>query len=95
MKGIAYNEKKYVAVAAETSIEGTVTPLWIKWSDGRTFTVDKVIDCQQAAARKVGGNGIRYVVRISITDAHDQIHRKETYLFFEDPLWFVEEDIPE
>lgn len=95
MKGIAYCEKRYVAVAAETDDGGRITPLWIRWPDGRKFIVEEVLDSQQAASRKVGGNGIRYVVRVSYTDEHNDTCCKETFLFFEDPLWFVEEIIRE
>jgi hypothetical protein len=35
---------------------------------------------------KVGGFGLRYLIRIGKT---------KTYLFFEGPCWFVEEIVPE
>jgi hypothetical protein len=40
-----------------------------------------ILDRCQAASRKVGGTGIRFLVRIGTT---------ETYLFYEQPRWFVE-----
>jgi hypothetical protein len=59
-----------------------VLPRAIHWHDGRTFVIDEVLDVQRRASLKVGGCGLRYLVRIQGT---------RTYLFYEDPLWFVEE----
>ena len=59
-----------------------MTPLSIEWTDGRTFEIDEVEDVRQAASLKVGGAGIRYTIRIGeIT----------TFLWYENPCWFVEE----
>jgi len=84
--GIAYRVKKYVEVVARHDADGGVVPLSIAWEDGRTFEVDQVLDRRQAASLKVGGNGLRFRVRIGSS---------ETFLFYENPRWFVEKIITE
>lgn len=81
MRGVEGREKRYVSVVARTEEDGRVVPLSIVWEDGRTFAVDKVLDCQRAASRRVGGTGLRYTVRVRGT---------ATYLWYEGPRWFVE-----
>lgn len=73
--------KVYVEVTARFDLEGNITPLSICWEDGRTFEIDRVLDVRRAASTKAGGIGMRYRCRII---------GKETFLFFEDPRWFVE-----
>lgn len=73
--------KVYVEVVARFDIEGKLTPLEIVWEDGRRFEVDRVLDVRQAASLKAGGVGLRFLCRI---------RGRETYVFFEDPRWFVE-----
>lgn len=73
--------KVYVEVTARFNTEGEITPLSIVWEDGRTFEIDRVLDVRKAASTKAGGVGLRYRVRIL---------GKETYLFYENPSWFVE-----
>jgi len=81
VQGIAHREKCYVDVVARHDEAGLVAPLAIIWSDGRRFEIDEVIDQRRAAALKVGGTGIRYLVRIA---------DRETFLYYENPRWFVE-----
>lgn len=45
------------------------------------YTVDKVLDVRRAACQRVGGVGDRYTCRIN---------GKETYLWLEKGVWFVE-----
>ena len=73
--------KKYVEVTAKFDVDGTVVPLEIQWEDGTKFEIDRILDIRRAASLKAGGAGIRYTCRIL---------GKQTYLFFEDPAWFVE-----
>ena len=73
--------KVIVEVYAHFDAYGTLTPKKIKWEDGRVFTIDRILDIRRAASLKAGGQGIRYTCRIQ---------NKETYLFFDDPVWFVE-----
>ena len=82
VQGIASRSKRYVEVLARTDEEGRTTPVAVVWEDGRTFEIDQGLDVRQAASLKVGGTGVRYLVRIGHTT---------TYLFHEDPRWFVEE----
>ena len=82
VQGIASRRKHYVEVLARIDEEGAVTPVSVTWDDGRTFEIDRVLDVRQAASLKVGGTGMRYLVRIGQTT---------TYLFYENPRWFVEE----
>ena len=81
VQGISHRVKKYVDVVAKHDSFGEVMPLVILWEDGRRFRIDRVLDRQQAASRKVGGNGMRYLIRIG---------EQETFLFYEGPRWFVE-----
>lgn len=86
MHGISGRVKRYVSVTARVDEDGKVRPLSIQWYDGKTFPIDEVRSVQRASSRRVGGDGIRYTVRIGSTI---------TQLYFEDPRWFVEETVPE
>ena len=76
MKGIESRKKRYVDVVALHREDGSVRPLSIVWEDGRRFKVERILDTRRAASLKVGGTGMRYLVRIQ---------NKDTFLFFEDP----------
>jgi hypothetical protein len=82
--GIQSRRKRYVAVTARHAEDGSVTPLSVTWEDGRVFAIDRILDCRQAASLKVGGNGVRYLVKIA---------GGETFLYYEGPRWFVEEKV--
>ena len=86
VQGIESRRKHYVQVLARTDEDGFITPVSITWDDGRTFDIDRVLDRRQAASLKVGGTGLRYLVRIG---------HATTYLFYENPRWFVEEKVAE
>lgn len=73
--------KKFVKVEVITDEIGKKTPKKIIYND-KSFVIDKVIDVQNRASFKVGGIGERYRIRIG---------ENETYLFFENGKWFVEE----
>ena len=82
--------KVYVAVKADFREDGVMLPREITWEDGRKYEIDRVIDIQQAAAMKAGGQGDRYTV---------MIRGRQSYLFFERSTavagnnigrWFVE-----
>lgn len=72
--------KKFVEVIAKFDEDG-IMPVSIHWSDGRVFYINQVLDVRPAASIAVGGLGIRYTCRIG---------KKETFLFYEEPRWFVE-----
>lgn len=84
MKGIKDRRKRYVSVTTRVDEDGRVHPLSILWYDGRVYPIDEVIQVQRASARRVGGDGMRYTVRIGTNT---------TLLFYEDPRWFVEEAV--
>lgn len=75
-------KKTYVAVIAQFSVTGEITPLSITWRDGREFPIDRILGQERAASIRAGGIGMRYHIRIGET---------ETYLWYEEPAWFVEE----
>lgn len=73
--------KVYVSVTARFDEKGSLTPLSIKWEDGTVYEIDRILDVRRAASLKAGGIGTRYAIRIQ---------GKATYLFYEEPKWFVE-----
>ena len=84
--GIEHRKKRYVEVVADHAEDGRVTPLYIIWENGRRFDIERVLDRRRAASLKCGGTGIRYYVEIGA---------KRTFLYFEEPRWFVEEIVRE
>ena len=80
-------QRVYVELRVSFSADGNMTPVQIKWKDGRVFEIDRVLDVRRAAS-EAGSMGVRYTVKIM-----GQVRR----LFFEDaysdtgrPRWFVE-----
>lgn len=73
--------KVYVEVTARFDVDGNITPLSVTWEDGTVYEIDKVVDQRRAASLKAGGIGMRYTCRIL---------NQESYLFYENPKWFVE-----
>lgn len=77
--------KRYVSVTMRTDEEGRVRPLEVQLH-GKTYIVDEVLKVQRRSARRTGGDGICYTIRMgeSITE-----------IYYEDPRWFVEEIVYE
>lgn len=73
--------KIFVEVTARHDPDGSTHPLLLKWSDGRVFEIDRILDVRQAPSLKGGGLGIRYTCRI---------RNKQVYLFDELGRWFIE-----
>lgn len=74
--------KTYVNVAAVFSPEGIITPLWITWTDGRRYEIDRVLACERAASRIAGGIGVLYICLVC---------GRRVHLFYEGNYrWFVE-----
>ena len=73
--------KKFVKVEVEIDEDGKKTPHSLVFDDV-TYIIDKVLEVKRCASFKVGGIGERYRVRIG---------NNETYIFFENGRWFVEE----
>jgi hypothetical protein len=86
VQGIVRRRKHYVEVTAKFGPDGQITPIAVTWDDGRVFTIDRVLDARRAASLKVGGTGMRYLC---------EFNGKRTFLYFEDPAWFVEEKVVE
>ena len=76
-------EKRYVDVVSLTTADGRVTPLEVRWEEGRRFEVDMVLDRGQARSLRTGGTGMRY---------RGGVGGRTTYLFYDDyrGAWFVE-----
>jgi len=72
-----------VSIATPSSADetGQMMPRSVQWEDGRIFDIDRILDVRPAASLKAGGQGMRYTCRI---------RGRETYLFYENPRWFVE-----
>lgn len=76
--------KTYVQVGFVADELGGIQPHWLLFQQ-RRFQVDRVLDVRQAVALNVGGNGLRFTVRIG---------QRKTYLFLDDHnRWFVEEKV--
>jgi len=73
--------KEFIAVTAEHGPDGHIRPLSIKWTNGRVYNIDRVLDVRQAASLKNGGQGTRYTCRIC---------GKEVYLFCDEGKWFID-----
>jgi hypothetical protein len=74
-------EKQYVEVGAEFTADGSMRPLWIRWTDGRKYEIDRISDCRRAASLRAGGAGLRYTCRIQ---------GQTRFLFYEENYrWFV------
>ena len=73
--------KVYVEVTARFDVEGNITPLSVTWEDGMVYEIDRILDRRRAASLKAVGIGMRYTCRIS---------GRQSYLYYEDPRWFVE-----
>ncbi len=75
--------KVYVDVIAQFHKEGhiRIKPLFFTWEDGRHYKIEDILDITNDASLKAGGIGIRYTC---------QVYGKQTYLWLEDDLWFME-----
>ena len=73
--------KVYVEVTAKFDTEGNITPLSVTWEDGTVYEIDRILDKRRAASLKAGGIGMRYTCRIL---------GQRSYLYYEEPRWFVE-----
>ena len=71
---VGNEDKVYVPVIVSFSEAGEVQPQYVTWEDGRTFEIDRILDVRSAPAKKVGGAGDRFTVKIN---------GKTTYLYFE------------
>ena len=77
-------KKTYVTVIAVHTPGKEPEPKKLLLPDGRIYRIDHAGNPSQAAALKVGGQGLRYEV---------QVMEKTTYLFFDNGMWFIEEKV--
>lgn len=75
--------KKFIEVAAHFDLQGKILPVMFWWENGKSYSIDKVLDVRRAASLKAGGLGVRYTCRIL---------GKERCLYYDnfDQKWFVE-----
>ena len=73
--------KTFVKVLAVHDENGTIRPVSITWTDGRSLDIDRIMDVRQAPSLKGGGLGVRY---------NCKIRGKQVYLFCDEGRWFVE-----
>lgn len=74
-------EKHYVEVVSSTDREGRITPLRIIWDDGTCYDITEITACNRSYSRAARRLVVRYAVRV---------RDHATYLYFEEPRWFVE-----
>ena len=70
-----------IEVNADFTLDGTIRPNYIRWEDGRTFAIDRILDLRRAASLKAGGVGTRYICKIC---------GKQVALWNEEGKWFME-----
>ena len=73
--------KVFVQVNADFDKDGRVFPRSIVWEDGRSFSVDRILDVRPAPSLKAGGSGMRYTCRIL---------GRSAYLFLDGTQWYME-----
>ena len=86
-KGVTKMERVYVELRVSFSADGHMTPLQIKWEDGRVFEIDSVIDVRRAAS-EAGSLGLRY--RVKVMGQTRQLFFEDTYSDTGRPRWFIE-----
>lgn len=74
-------KKKYIPVVVRFETDGRLRPLVVEFDEAHKYRVDRVLDVRRAACQRVGGVGDRYTCRIN---------GRETYLWLEKGVWFVE-----
>ncbi len=80
---------KYMTGAERREIPAPMKPVSFQFG-GDTVTVDRVLSCERATSRRVGGRGFRFVCRVSWAPKGHQ-RQKESEIWFDDFLqeWFV------
>jgi len=83
-------QRVYVELLARYGKDGTMMPAVIKWEDGQSYEIDRVLDVRRAAS-EAGSMGVRYTVRIMGQKRH--LFYEDTYSETGKPRWFVESEI--
>lgn len=73
--------KVEVDVVAICRRGGKVEPYAFWWEDGTEYQIDRILSQERAVSLKAGIVGMRYTIRV---------RGRETYLFRDDDLWFME-----
>ena len=74
-------EKRFVKVRADFTLDGRVVPLKFRTEDGPAFVIDRIVDIRPAPSLKSGGQGMRYTCRVG---------NRMLFLFHDRTHWFVE-----
>ena len=83
-------QRVYVELLARYSKDGTMMPAVLKWEDGQSYEIDRVLDVRRAAS-EAGSMGLRYTVRIMGQRRH--LFFEDTYSETGKPRWFVESEL--
>ena len=83
--------KKYVDVTVEFDPAGRMLPRSLKWEDGRSYIIDRVVDIRPSFSQKAGGQGDRYSVMIAGREAHLYFERAAESFTGSPGRWFVEQ----
>ena len=77
--------KIYVRTVCEFFVDGGIKPLYIEWTDGKVFTIDRVKLVERKPCKSGGVLPRRYTVVIG---------GKQRYLYYEreKERWFVEKE---
>ena len=75
--------KIYVNVIAKFDKDGTITPMTLEWRNGLLYDVEKVRTIGECSSRRIGGQGVEFMV---------QIEGNQAVLSFEDPCWYICQD---
>ena len=70
-------EKRFVKVRADFTLDGRVVPLKFRTEDGPAFVIDRIVDIRPAPSLKSGGQGMRYTCRVGdrmLIRFRDQTH---------------------
>ena len=71
----------YVRTVVQFDTDGKITPLWIVWSNGKQYEIDRILSTQITSSLRPGANGYRFHVRIL---------GQERMLGYDGRRWYIE-----
>ena len=86
------DEKVYVEVLLHCTYDGFLFPFKFQTEHGDKFYVDRVINIEQAASLKAGGQGMRYSCQVVVSTEDDHIYECRIDLYHDGDFWFVERE---